>query len=96
MQLDLRKLQTQCWHRVSANTILNQISIILRILDIEARLLHGTEIENDHIPDICFMQRPFSFLLTKFGFMNKLIEDMERHRTKRVPDRFIQREGAAG
>jgi len=28
--------------------------------------------------------------------MNKLIEDMERLGTKRVPDRFIQRERAPG
>lgn len=33
-------------------------------------------------------------MLTKPCFMNKLIEDMERLGTKRVPDRFIQRERA--
>ena len=31
---------------------------------------------------------PAVFLLTNQGFMNKLIEDMKRQRTKRVPDKI--------
>ena len=43
-----------------------------------------------------FFWKDFLFMLTKPCFMNKLIEDMERLGTKRVPDRFIQRERAPG
>ena len=58
-------------------------SIILRTSDIEERESFP---QKGRIPFFLYGRFLPGFLLTNQGFMNKLIEDMERRRTKRVPD----------